>query len=521
MQLAWRAVRAGRRRRARGSSLVPRSSSRPATSPTRCTTSPISSTARRSRATPTPRSTTPCSAPTTRTSSSGSSSTSGCCAKLARGLTTYRANATQAIAWYWHFVNVLTIVVIGDDPLGGAHDEPARRSACCSGSGSCSARPSWAAQHLVGSAITQADVRRGRRGLGHLERPSWQATLMVVAAALVVARRGGGASPSSRRTRGADFGDGPPERAPGRSAGARAPLLRDRLDRRERDLPDDHPPRRRRVRSSTSRAGSRDDGAVARPALARRRSSRRRPAAAVPASRSARARAGTSTAATASPATARTAAASTQDRGRSAPGRCASRPSSGAIAPVAAGRRRAGGRLLPAHGLHAARDGSASQPRRSRVLLRRAPDPRAHRLRRLARRGPADPARRIPSAATSPRGCTLFTDHCARLPPDRRRGRLRHRRGAAAARGRDATQIAEAVRIGPYVMPRFSKQAISDRELDSIIAYVELREAPGRPRRLGARAPRAGARGARHVVHRRRRACVALCMRDRRAAAAR
>ncbi len=33
--------------------------------------------------------------------------------KLARGLTTYRMNAVQAITWYWHFVNVLTFVVIG------------------------------------------------------------------------------------------------------------------------------------------------------------------------------------------------------------------------------------------------------------------------------------------------------------------------------------------------------------------------------------------------------------------------
>jgi heme/copper-type cytochrome/quinol oxidase subunit 3 len=32
--------------------------------------------------------------------------------KLTRGLTTYRANAVQAIAWYWHFVNFLTWVVI-------------------------------------------------------------------------------------------------------------------------------------------------------------------------------------------------------------------------------------------------------------------------------------------------------------------------------------------------------------------------------------------------------------------------
>jgi heme/copper-type cytochrome/quinol oxidase subunit 3 len=33
--------------------------------------------------------------------------------KLARGITTYRANALQAITWYTHFVNVLTWVVIG------------------------------------------------------------------------------------------------------------------------------------------------------------------------------------------------------------------------------------------------------------------------------------------------------------------------------------------------------------------------------------------------------------------------
>ena len=31
--------------------------------------------------------------------------------KLARGLTRYRANAALAIAWYWHFVNLVTIAV--------------------------------------------------------------------------------------------------------------------------------------------------------------------------------------------------------------------------------------------------------------------------------------------------------------------------------------------------------------------------------------------------------------------------
>jgi ubiquinol-cytochrome c reductase cytochrome c subunit len=39
-------------------------------------------------------------------------------------------------------------------------------------------------------------------------------------------------------------------------------------------------------------------------------------------------------------------------------------------------------------------------------------------------------------------------------------------------------QIAEAVRIGPYVMPTFSKQQISDRTLDSIIAYVDYVKHP-------------------------------------------
>jgi heme/copper-type cytochrome/quinol oxidase subunit 3 len=33
--------------------------------------------------------------------------------KLAGGFTTYRVNATQAIAWYWHAVNLITLVVLG------------------------------------------------------------------------------------------------------------------------------------------------------------------------------------------------------------------------------------------------------------------------------------------------------------------------------------------------------------------------------------------------------------------------
>ena len=42
-------------------------------------------------------------------------------------------------------------------------------------------------------------------------------------------------------------------------------------------------------------------------------------------------------------------------------------------------------------------------------------------------------------------------------------------------------QVAQAVRIGPYVMPRFSQRAIDDRQLDSIVRYVEFTHDPTRP----------------------------------------
>jgi len=92
-------------------------------------------------------------------------------------------------------------------------------------------------------------------------------------------------------------------------------------------------------------------------------------------------------------------------------------------------------------------------------------------------RGPAIPSPR-PQDGNLADGQHLFTEHCAgchqvaaqggfvtgaRVPP----------LGEASAR-----QIAEAVRIGPYLMPRFSKKQISDAELDSIIAYVDSTKNP-------------------------------------------
>jgi ubiquinol-cytochrome c reductase cytochrome c subunit len=39
-------------------------------------------------------------------------------------------------------------------------------------------------------------------------------------------------------------------------------------------------------------------------------------------------------------------------------------------------------------------------------------------------------------------------------------------------------QIAEAVRLGPYVMPRFDEQHLTDAQLDSLIAYVQYAKDP-------------------------------------------
>jgi ubiquinol-cytochrome c reductase cytochrome c subunit len=41
-----------------------------------------------------------------------------------------------------------------------------------------------------------------------------------------------------------------------------------------------------------------------------------------------------------------------------------------------------------------------------------------------------------------------------------------------------ATQVAQAIRIGPYVMPRFSDRDLSPQQVDSIVRYVEWAKSP-------------------------------------------
>jgi ubiquinol-cytochrome c reductase cytochrome c subunit len=51
--------------------------------------------------------------------------------------------------------------------------------------------------------------------------------------------------------------------------------------------------------------------------------------------------------------------------------------------------------------------------------------------------------------------------------------------GVAPALGEATpTQVAEAARIGPYLMPRFDRRAIDDHTMNSIARYVELSKRP-------------------------------------------
>jgi ubiquinol-cytochrome c reductase cytochrome c subunit len=52
--------------------------------------------------------------------------------------------------------------------------------------------------------------------------------------------------------------------------------------------------------------------------------------------------------------------------------------------------------------------------------------------------------------------------------------------GGVAPPLEDATprQVAEAIRIGPYLMPRFSEHDLSPQQVDSIVRYVEYAKNP-------------------------------------------
>jgi ubiquinol-cytochrome c reductase cytochrome c subunit len=85
--------------------------------------------------------------------------------------------------------------------------------------------------------------------------------------------------------------------------------------------------------------------------------------------------------------------------------------------------------------------------------------------------GPAIP-RPDPASASIADGQHAFTEHCAGCHQEAARGGYVTGARVPPLQGVTATQIAEAVRTGPYLMPRFSTKQISDTQLNAIIRYV-------------------------------------------------
>jgi len=76
------------------------------------------------------------------------------------------------------------------------------------------------------------------------------------------------------------------------------------------------------------------------------------------------------------------------------------------------------------------------------------------------------------------KGQELFTDNCAGCHQVGAKGGYVTNAVAPSLEAASPVEIAEAVRIGPYLMPRFSTKQISDSELDSIIRYVTYAKHP-------------------------------------------
>jgi ubiquinol-cytochrome c reductase cytochrome c subunit len=85
--------------------------------------------------------------------------------------------------------------------------------------------------------------------------------------------------------------------------------------------------------------------------------------------------------------------------------------------------------------------------------------------------GPAIP-HPDPASGSISQGFHLFTVHCAGCHQAVAQGGFVTGARVPPLQTATATQIAEAVRLGPYLMPRFSTSQISDAQLNSIIAYV-------------------------------------------------
>ena len=83
-----------------------------------------------------------------------------------------------------------------------------------------------------------------------------------------------------------------------------------------------------------------------------------------------------------------------------------------------------------------------------------------------------------PSAGSLSTGLTLFTDHCAGCHQVVGQGGMTTGARIPALQHATPTEIAEAVRLGPFLMPKFGHAVISPDDLNSLVRYVQYTQHP-------------------------------------------
>ena len=133
-------------------------------------------------------------------------------------------------------------------------------------------------------------------------------------------------------------------------------------------------------------------------------------------------------------------------------------------------RRGGGGRLLPLDRAHAAR----RPDRRARAHAPAYPRADIDALVAFVGSfgGPGLP-RVDPARGSLATGMAKFTEHCAGCHQIVGRGGIVTGAAVPALDDATPTQLAEAVRVGPYLMPKFSAGQIDQATLDSIARYVQ------------------------------------------------
>lgn len=93
------------------------------------------------------------------------------------------------------------------------------------------------------------------------------------------------------------------------------------------------------------------------------------------------------------------------------------------------------------------------------------------------RKGPAIPEVH-PERGDLALGLKLYTDSCAGCHQIVGRGGVVIGAHAPALTDASPIEIAEAVRVGPYLMPAFGERQLDQQELDSIVRYIEETKHP-------------------------------------------